>query len=314
MPNETSIAGELRRMNLGLALLIAFIIGISSASASPSDVVYKIAASDMHDNVAASVSDQLPLLNAMGVKTIVFPTTIDGLALTVLREVALDHDISVIAQTDVTSIDNDQSQIGQFIRSILFDNKPLSGLAEMIDQRAALSDDQSGPLLSEILRRYPDEDPRQATKRLLFAHAVLLYMAGQPILYSGDMPSKPALEGMRQTAYDNPVFQLIAAQAKVRATEQALRSDKISIISKLSNHNVIAITRAADEAQFLLIFNRSGEQKNVSLDLPEKLKKPCLIDGVRGLFARREGVIAYAAPALSWAVYDLGGCRKRKKR
>lgn len=314
MPNQASHANTIGYTRFVLILLLGIFNGTNSQDALARDIVYKIASQDMHDNAAASVSDQLPLLQSMGVGTIAFPVRIEGLALTILRREAAEYNISVIGQDALTPDQGNLVAQPNQLRSILIDEAALSDLAKLIDQQVYISNDPIGPLLSYLLKDDPEADPRQTSKQILLAHAALFFLAGEPVVFSGDLPSILTNTNIRSLAFNDPILRLIAEQAELRNWEPALRLGDISIISKPSKNKMIGLLRTHGDDQLLLIFNRSDSQENFALNLPEKLKKPCLINGVRGMFARRQGTVAYAAPALSWAVYDLAGCKSRKKR
>jgi glycosidase len=187
-----------------------------------------------------------------------------------------------------------------------------------------------------LSKHQPGIDDGERVKRVALAHALMMFSRGVPVIYYGDeqgfvgkggyggsraslfptkVPSYAAddLIGTAETpAEDNfdpghPIYQALAAQATIRASEPALRQGSKTVLRADDKPGILAFLRGeAGKGGVLVVANTNTAEAKADLTVPGAGALTALM-GTCPVAAGADGAVSLTVPALSVLVCRTGG-------
>lgn len=187
-------------------------------------------------------------------------------------------------QTTVTDIVNGKAGTDRLARLFSQDALYEGGEAAALQLPTFLGNHDMGRIGRFVRAAHPRASDEEATRRVILAHAFLMFTRGAPVIYYGDEQGFVGDEGgdrhARQDMFasqvaaynadrridgasgakehfgtDGPLYRAISAMARLRAADPALRRGRQTVRASDDKPGLFAVSRSTGAGETLVVFN-----------------------------------------------------------
>lgn len=215
----------------------------------------------------------------------------------------------------------------------LFENDALyeGGTAAAGRMPVFVSNHDMGRFATFISEKHPDLDDESKLARIKLAHAMMFFLRGVPIIYAGDeqgfsgdgndqaaredmFPSKVAsyndndLVGTEATTAQSnfdrkhPLFRFIASNSKIYRAHEALRRGPQIVRIAEPDGGVIAVSRLASNAEYLVAFNASNMLRTLQVGIDPRSDSWKPVTGFCNKRSSAPGSLRISVPAFGFII------------